>query len=86
MAYQCPRCGGPVQRGTSSAAGVAGGAMGALLYSAFGSPRCKGCGPVARREFPPEVQRQMLLGSVGLLAIAVVLFVGVIALVVALRQ
>ena len=86
MAYQCPRCGGPVQRGSSSTAGVAGGAVGALLYSAFGSPRCKSCGPIARREFSPDVQRQMMLGSVGLVAIAVALFVGVMALVISFKQ
>ena len=66
MAYSCPRCLGVVQRGTSATAGVAGGALGALLYSAFGSFQCKECGPIAKREFAADVQRQMTVGSVGL--------------------
>jgi hypothetical protein len=85
MAYQCPRCGGEVQRGSNAAAGVAGGAVGALLYAAFGSFQCKKCGPIPKREFPPEVQQQMTMGSVGLIVGAVVLIVVVIGILVAIQ-
>jgi hypothetical protein len=85
MAYQCPRCGGPVQRGASAAAGLAGGAVGALLYAAFGSFQCKSCGPIPRSEFPPEVQTKMTLGALALIGIAVVLLVVVIVLLILLR-
>lgn len=85
MAYKCPRCGGDVQRGTSSAAGIAGGAVGALLYAAFGGFQCKTCGAVPKREFPEDVQRQMTLGSVGIVAGAVLLIVVVIGVLVLLN-
>jgi predicted RNA-binding Zn-ribbon protein involved in translation (DUF1610 family) len=86
MAYQCPRCGESVQRGSSSAAGIAGGAVGALLYSAFGSFQCKKCGPIPRSEFPPDVQRRMMLGSVTIVFVALALLVAVILLLVFVLQ
>ena len=85
MAYRCPRCGGEVQRGASAAAGVAGGAVGALLFAAFGSFQCKQCGTIPKREFPPEVQQQMTLGSVGLIVGAIVLVVVVLGILIALQ-
>ena len=86
MAYKCPRCGEPVQRGASSAVGFAGGAVGALLYSAVGSFQCRKCGPIPRSEFPPEVRSRMALGSVVMVAIAVVLLAAVIALLIWVNQ
>jgi len=56
-----------------------------LLYSAFGSFQCKECGPIAKREFAADVQRQMTVGSVGLVVVALVLFIAVIALLILLR-
>lgn len=85
MEYKCPRCGDPVQRGTSTTAGVAGGAIGALLYSAFGSFQCKKCGPIARSEFPEDVRKHMMLGTIGILAIIFVLLVVLVVVLVALR-
>jgi hypothetical protein len=85
MAYQCPRCGQPVQRGASPAAGLAGGAVGALLYAAFGSFQCKTCGPIPKKEFPPEVQTKMTLGTLALVGIAIVLLVVVVCLLILLR-
>lgn len=85
MAYHCPRCGQPVRRGASPAAGLAGGAIGALLYAAFGSFQCKDCGPIPRSEFPPDVQTKMTRGTLGLVAVAVVLVVVVVCLLVLLR-
>jgi hypothetical protein len=86
MAYKCPRCGAPVQRGNSAAAGVTGGAVGAMLYAAFGPPQCKGCGTVPRSEFPAEDRRRMLLGSIGLVLTVVVLLVALIVLLVMLSR
>ena len=83
MAYQCPRCGGPVQRGSSSTAAIAGGILGALLYAAFGSFQCKKCGPIPQSEFPPEVRSQMQRGSLALVIgglVLVVVLIVVIAL------
>lgn len=51
MAYNCPRCSKPVQRGRSTAAGVAGGLVGALIYSAVGSFECSTCGKIPMSEF-----------------------------------
>jgi predicted RNA-binding Zn-ribbon protein involved in translation (DUF1610 family) len=84
--YKCPRCGEAVQRGSSAAAGVAGGAVGALLYSAFSSFQCKKCGPINKSEFPPEVQREMTTGSVGIVVTAVVVLVVALGLLVVLAS
>lgn len=73
MAYKCPRCEGEVQRSSSSVAGVAGGAVGALIYAAFASFECKQCGKLAKREFPPAVRRQMMLGTLGIVVSAIVI-------------
>jgi hypothetical protein len=69
-----------VQRGTSTTAGIAGGAIGALLYSAFGSFQCKQCGPIPRSEFPSEVRRQMTMGSVGIVVGALALLIALLAI------
>jgi hypothetical protein len=86
MAYKCPRCGGPVQRGSGTAAGVTGGAVGAMLYAAFGPLLCKDCGTVSRSEFPAEDRRRMLLGSIGLVLTVVVLLVALLVLLVLLSR
>jgi hypothetical protein len=86
MAYQCPRCGADVQRGSNSGAAIAGGLVGALLYSAFGSFECKKCGKIPSEEFPPEVRQQMVLGSIGLMVGAIVLLAAVIALLIWLER
>lgn len=86
MAYKCPRCGDPVQRGTSGAAAAGGGAAGALLAAAFGSFQCKNCGAIPRREFSPADRRSMTLGSVGLVFAALVLIGVVIVVIVLVNQ
>lgn len=80
MAYTCPRCGAPVQRGTSSSAQIAAGLVGALFYAAFGAFQCKTCGKIAKSEFSTEDQAKMTtgsvlmsLGAVGLLVLCIVL-------------
>jgi DNA-directed RNA polymerase subunit RPC12/RpoP len=81
MAYKCPHCGKDVQRG-SGAIGGAGGLVGMLIMAAFAGFHCPECGKVPRRDFPPEARTQMLLGSVGLIVGAIVVFILVIALLV----
>jgi hypothetical protein len=74
-----------LQQTTNAAAGAAGGAVGALLASAFGSFHCIKCGPIARRDFPPDVRRRMMLGSLALVLGAVGLLVALIVLLIVLR-
>ena len=75
MAYKCPRCGGPVDRGFSSGAIATAGLVGGLFYSAFGAFQCKKCGKIARSEFPKELRRKIagetLLLVLGAIIIAV---------------
>jgi predicted RNA-binding Zn-ribbon protein involved in translation (DUF1610 family) len=85
MAYQCPRCGDKVSRSYSTTAQMAGGLVGALFVGAFGSFGCKKCGKIPRAEFPADVQNKMMLGSLGMVAGAVVLFVVVLVAIVALN-
>ncbi|CAN5577873.1 hypothetical protein BH09PLA1_BH09PLA1_14310 [soil metagenome] len=80
MPYLCPRCNDSVRRGTSKAAGFAGGAIGALIYSAFGAFQCKQCGSIRRSEFPATVRRKMIFGSVVIVALAFGIVVGLVAL------
>lgn len=86
MAYACPRCGKPVRRGGSTAAGLAGGLVGALVYAAFGSFRCQTCGKIPMSEFPPEVRSKARLGSFALIGGAVLLIILVILLQAFLRS
>ena len=86
MAYQCPRCGGLVQRGSSTTASVAGSTAGTLLYGAFGPLNCSHCGKIAKSEFPPDVQRKLTLGSIGMVLIAAGLIAVVITLLVVFQK
>jgi DNA-directed RNA polymerase subunit RPC12/RpoP len=85
MAYKCPRCGEPVQRGTSSSAAMSAGLVGAMFYAAFGSFQCKNCGKLRRSEFPVEDRSSMLFGSFALIFGAVLLVALVLWLVVSLE-
>jgi hypothetical protein len=86
MAYNCPRCSKPVLRGRSTAAGVAGGLVGALIYSAVGSFECSTCGKIPMSEFPAEVRSKARAGSVGMILGALVLLIFVIVLMALLRS
>ena len=81
MAYQCPRCGDKVRRGSSTAASAGAGLVGALFYAAFGSFQCPKCGKISRSEFPPEARAKMLLGSAAMVVGAIVLVILVIWLI-----
>jgi len=85
MSYACPKCGGPAQRGSSSAAGHAGGLVGMLLYAAFAGFNCNKCGKLERASFPPEVQSQMTRNSALMGVGALVLLVAVLALIAAIN-
>lgn len=86
MSYACPKCGGPAQRGTSSAAGHAGGVVGMLLYAAFAGFNCGKCGKLERSAFPDEVRSQMTRNSAMLGVGALVLLAAVIALLAAMNS
>lgn len=86
MAYKCPRCGQDVQRSASTAAGVAGGAVGALLVAAFGSFQCRRCGTIANREFPAEDRKKMARGKIILIVSAIVLLLLAIVLIVLVQR
>lgn len=86
MAYACPRCGSPVHRGRSRAAGFAGGIAGALIFAAFGSFQCQKCGKIPTNEFPPDVQTKARLNSVLMIGGAVLLIVVVVVLQMFLRS
>ena len=81
MAYKCPRCGDPVQRGNSNTAQMSAGLVGALFYAAFGALQCTKCGKLKRSEFPAEDRSKMLVGSLALIGVAIALAVGVILLI-----
>ena len=80
MSYACPKCGGPAQRGSNSAAGHAGGLVGMLLYAAFAGFNCGKCGKIERSSFSPEVRSQMMRNSALMAVGAAILLVAVIAL------
>jgi hypothetical protein len=52
-----------------------------MLMAAFGSFACPQCGPIQKSEFSPEVQQQMTMGSVGLIAGAFLLLVAAVAVI-----
>ena len=86
MAYTCPKCGGPVQRGTNHAAQAVGGLVGAMLGAAFASFECPKDGVIERAAFPPDVRSQMTRNSVLLGVGALVVLVDAIGLLVALNS
>jgi hypothetical protein len=60
--------------------------VGALIASAFSGFHCPKCGPIAKSEFPPDVQSKMTFGSIAMVGIAVVLLVVVIGLIVFIQS
>lgn len=86
MAYECPRCGKVVKRGSSSTAGVAGGVVGALVFAAFASFQCETCGKIPMNEFPPDVRSKARFGSLAMVIGAIVLLVLVVSLLVYLKS
>ena len=81
MAYLCPRCGGPVQRGYSAGAQMAAGLVGALFYAAFGAFTCPKGGKISRSEFPAQDRNKMAAMSAIMVVAAVAIAIGVIALI-----
>ncbi|MGA2586905.1 MAG: hypothetical protein ABSF88_07790 [Candidatus Aminicenantales bacterium] len=63
MAYKCPRCGEPVQRGRSTSGQLAAGVVGAMFFAAFGAFKCKNCEKIPRSEFPAEVRQKISTGT-----------------------
>lgn len=84
--YPCPHCQQPVTRQAGGPISRAFGLVGILISYAFAEYECAEHGPLARAEFPPEIQSKMRMGSMGFAIGAVVLFVGVIVALVALNM
>jgi hypothetical protein len=57
---------------------MAGGLVGALLFSAFASLECEKCGPIPGKEFPKDVRMEMWAGTFAMLGVAALLLVGVV--------
>jgi hypothetical protein len=59
---------------------LAGGCIGGLFawfFSlAFGSMQCERCGPIPKREFPPQVRSEMLVGTLAVFGVTAFLLVG----------
>lgn len=83
--YPCPHCQKPVTRQAGGALSRAFGLVGVLLSFAFAKYECAEHGPLERSAFPPEIQSKMRLTSMGLVLGAVVLFIAVIAAVIAIN-
>ena len=79
MAYKCPKCGDPVQRGYSSSAQMTAGLVGSMFYAAFGKFEYEKCGKIAQSEFPKEDRTKMTLISTllinGAIALAIVVII-----------
>lgn len=85
MAYQCPTCSGPAQRGGDRVAQQAAGLVGLLLYSAFAGYSCAKCGKIERASFPPEVRAKMTRNSMLMVGGAIVLLIALVGVMVALN-
>ena len=86
MPYQCPRCNGNVHRGVSRGAGIIFGLPGVLLSYVFGSMKCERCGPIPKKEFPPEDRREMAVGSFAIVSVAALTLVGAVYFLSTLRH
>jgi hypothetical protein len=85
VAYTCPKCGGQVQRKSSTAAGAAGGLVGALLFAAFAGLECGSCGKISTRDFPGDVRRKIRMRTVAMVVGALVISVVAVIVLVALK-
>ena len=90
MAYTCPSCGQKAQRcgpKNSRSAAIVGGMAGVLLSHAFTFRfQCRSCGGQFKlSEMPSGTGGKVLLGTLGALAFAVALIVGVIWLILSMN-
>jgi uncharacterized membrane protein YidH (DUF202 family) len=83
--YPCPRCQKPVTRQAGGAIARAFGLVGVLMSYAFAKYECAEHGALERKDFAPEIQSKMRMGSMGFVIGAVVLFVALLAALVALN-
>ncbi len=86
MTYMCPRCGKAAERKSGNAWYFGGGIVGALLASAFAGMTCATCGDLSRSEFPPEVRKKLMFGTVSMIVGAIVLLIAVITVLIWLRS
>ena len=78
--FVCPICGGVLQRGSSTTAGLTGGMVGGLLYAAFASLECPKCGKVPSKMLPRDIRHEHWVVSFFLAACAAVLLIVVMLL------
>lgn len=83
--YPCPHCQKPVTRQAGGRLARAFGLVGVLISYAFAKYECAEHGALERKDFPPEIQSKMRMGSMGFAIGAVVLFVVLIIALVALN-
>lgn len=62
------------------------GLIGALVGLAIAGFSCTACGEIPRSEFPSEVRSQMMLGSLAMVGGAIVVFVLLIAVLIAVNN
>jgi hypothetical protein len=84
--YPCPHCEKPVTRQAGGRLARAFGLVGVLISYAFAKYECAEHGALERKDFSPEIQSKMRMGSMGFIIGAVVLFIGVIVALVALQS
>ena len=83
--YQCPRCNGPVSRGSTGAVSRQFGLVGALIGLAVAGFSCVKCGAIPKSEFPADVRGQMGRNSAFMIIGAIAVFAAAIAVLVALN-
>jgi hypothetical protein len=52
----------------------------ALVSFTIGSMHCERCGPIPKKEFPPEVRTEMRVGSLAIVGVTAMTLVGTIYL------
>jgi hypothetical protein len=58
--------------------GLVGGVGAALLSFVIGSMKCERCGPIPKKEFPPEVRTEMRVSSLAILGVGAMALVGAV--------
>ena len=75
------KCGDPVRRGGNGRGGL----IGMLIIAAFGKFNCEKCGKIPTKEFPDEVRGKMRMNSMIMVIGAIILGIGLVALLVAMQ-
>jgi hypothetical protein len=60
------------------AGGLLGGLAAVLLSYMIGSMHCERCGPIPKKEFPPEVRTEMRVSSLAIFSVTAMTLVGAV--------